>query len=178
MTGPPIKGAAELAEKFRTLGPKLEQRVMRQAVLAGAGVFRDRARQKVATLAISAEAKARLRKALRSRRKRGKPGVVIAGVSIASLPRAQRPNRKADPADDPMVWGPMLNKGTGERFRGSQSRAAKWARQQTKSRKGYAGKLRAQPFIDPVFNEAAGDALAAVVARAEKGVEKIAEAKT
>lgn len=175
MTGEPIKGGPELAEKLRKLGPKIEQGVMRQAALAGAGVFRDRARRNVATLEISPEAKKRLRRAIRSRRKRGKPGVVIAGVSIASLPREPRPNRKRDPADDPMVWGPMFNKGTTERFRGSQSRYAKWRRQQTGSRKGYAGKLRAQPFIDPAFDEGGAEALGAVVDHARKKIEKIAE---
>src|SRR5688572_4437482 len=141
----PIAGADELLAKLQTLGDKFEVRIMRGATGAGAKVFRNAARRAAETLNISPYAVNRLRDAIRHRRSRGKPGLVVAGIFIASIPSGKRKS------DDPAAWWRWFEEGTEPRYRGSRTVAAKAARKLGLDRKGFTGRILGQRWLSPVL---------------------------
>ncbi|WP_373047181.1 HK97 gp10 family phage protein [Vulgatibacter sp.] len=172
MSEGPIRGAKELSKTLKELGPKIEKRVMRQAVTAGAKVFRDEVRKHAASVPMKAEAKRRLRRAIRHKRSRGKPGEVGAGLFVASIPKKGKgEDEKGRPVDDPRVWSVWFDKGTKPRFRGGRSKAKK-ALAKLMGKKGFSGQIQAHEYFSKGFESGAAKAIEAVADDAHKRVEK------
>ena len=185
-----IRGARELISAFKQLGAVVENRVMRTANVAGAKVYRDVARSAALRAGMHLTAALRLRDAIRHKRSRGQPGMVVAGIFIAS---DQAKNRKSN---DPRAWWLWFDQGTAMRTRGGRTRSRSLGRKASdgaevnpatgrrrgkrvfsfkaylgekfRKKNGNTGRITATHWLSNVFDSASAKALAAVEDRAEK----------
>ena len=162
MAGIPIKGGAEVAKALRDLGPRVEKNVMRSAINAGAKALADEIRKNTRTVKIPSEARGRLRRAIKHKRARGKPGVVTSEIVVMSVKKKKlAPGEKPRSADNPKVWWRWIEYGTKQR------------RTRGKTRAGHStGAIPAQPFIRPIVDSKAGVALDAAREYAASRIEK------
>ena len=168
MAGTPIRGGAEVARALKELGPRIEKNVMRSAINAGAKALAAEIRKNTRTVDIPSEARGRLRRAIKHKRARGKPGVVTSEIVVMSVKKKRlAPGEKPRSADNPKVWWRWLEYGTKQRRTRGTTRQAH-----------NTGAVPAQPFIRPVVDAKSTVALDATrvyaAARIEKEAAKLA----
>ena len=171
----PITGGKEVAEFLRRYGPKFEANVMRGAMAAGAKVIRTKARENAKSIDMDPAAKKRLVRAIRHKRSRSRPGTVVAGVYVASVPSK---GEDASPTDDPRVWWRWFEFGTDDRWTGSRGGKGRFRRRRriNTNKRVFRGSIKEQPFLRPAFDTAHPDALKEITDYARKRAEAEANA--
>ena len=166
-----ITGGKEVAEFLRKFGAKFETNVMRGAMAAGAKVIRDAARANAKSVDLDRDAKKRLVRAIRHKRSRSRPGQVVAGVYVASIPDNEDAGTGSKGVrDDPRVWWRWIEYGTGDRWTGTRGTGKRKRRVNT-GKRAFRGRMKEQPFLRPAFDASPAAAFKEVVTYARHRAE-------